>query len=199
MNKLFGNKTYDYSKPEEEITEIINLLKNLNIKKILDLGCGEGRHFRYLTSLGFDVYGIDINEEAISEAKEKSPKLTDRLITGDMQYLTCPNNFFDAVISNQVIYHTTKQGIRKTISEIYRVLRNEGIFFVTLQPREGQEWRLGEKLEEWTYITSQGPDKGIVHHYVDLEEINELFGKNNLLKVYRDKRNDWCVLGKIVK
>ncbi len=199
MIKKYGNKIYDYLKPEKEIITLVNLLKNLNIKKILDLGCGEGRHFRYLTDLGFDVYGIDIDEETIIKAKEKSPDVKNKLITGYMQCLPYSDNYFDAIISNQVIYHATRQGMQKTISEIYRILKNQGIFFITLQSRDGQEWRFGKKLESWTYIASEGLDKGTIHHYVDLEEINELFGKNNLLKVYLDERNDWCVLGKIVK
>jgi SAM-dependent methyltransferase len=38
--------------------------------KILDLACGKGRHSRYLSSLGFDVTGVDLSAQSIMYAKK---------------------------------------------------------------------------------------------------------------------------------
>jgi len=40
--------------------------------KALDFGCGAGRSTRLLSSYGFDVTGVDIDEEMINEAKNLS-------------------------------------------------------------------------------------------------------------------------------
>lgn len=96
-------------------------------------------------------------------------------------------------------YHSTWEGMKKSVEEMYRVLREKGMFFITLQPRENQEWRFGKEIEPWTFVASDGPDKGVIHHFVDRDEIEKLFGTENLIKVYRDKRGDWCVLGKLKK
>lgn len=191
----YGPREYDYSKPEEEVVKISNYFKENGIKKVLDLGCGKGRHFLFLLENGFDAYGIDINAKAISKARALS-QCEDRLFVADMVRLPFKDAFFEGIISNQVIYHATKERMRKAISEMYRVLKGKGLFFITLQGRDGQEWRMGRKLEEWTYVASAGPDKGIPHHFVDEKEIEELFGKENLIKVYRDDRNDFWVLGR---
>ena len=87
----------------------------------------------------------------------------------------------------------------ENIFEIYRILKNKGLFFVTLQTKKNQEWRKGKKIEEWTYIASAGPDKGVIHHFIDRKEIDELFDINNLIKVYENKQGDWCILGKVIK
>ena len=38
--------------------------------KILDLACGKGRHSRYLSSLGYDVTGVDLSAQSITYAKK---------------------------------------------------------------------------------------------------------------------------------
>lgn len=38
--------------------------------RILDLGCGKGRHARYLNKIGYDVTGVDLSENSIAFAKQ---------------------------------------------------------------------------------------------------------------------------------
>lgn len=48
-------------------------------QKVLDLGCGAGRHAMFLAENGFEAYGIDISENAILEAKKRAQEKTCRL------------------------------------------------------------------------------------------------------------------------
>jgi len=56
------------------LDNLIALLKLSPGEKILDCGCGRGRHSVYLAKKGFDVTGIDISEKNISEAKKSEKK-----------------------------------------------------------------------------------------------------------------------------
>jgi cyclopropane fatty-acyl-phospholipid synthase-like methyltransferase len=49
----------------------IEELKKLNVKTILDIGCGTGGFMLKAKEAGFEVVGIDISEEMINLAKEK--------------------------------------------------------------------------------------------------------------------------------
>jgi len=49
----------------------INELKKLNVKTILDIGCGTGGFMLKAKKAGFEVVGIDISEEMINLAKSK--------------------------------------------------------------------------------------------------------------------------------
>jgi len=74
--------------------------------KILDSGCGSGHLAKELLERGHEVYGLDINPEAIRIAKEKCanhPKLT--TIVGDAT-ATLPfnDNYFDGVSSMLVLW-----------------------------------------------------------------------------------------------
>ena len=43
--------------------------KKKKLKRILDAGCGNGRHVVFFATQGYDVYGFDISKEAIKIAK----------------------------------------------------------------------------------------------------------------------------------
>ena len=72
-----------------------NLSVFLNLKPtdhILDLACGRGRHAIYLNKKGFNVVGVDLSEENISEARKfENEKL--QFFTHDMIYVFKKNSF----------------------------------------------------------------------------------------------------------
>jgi len=49
----------------------IEELKNLGVRKVLDIGCGTGGFMQKAKKAGFEVVGIDISKEMINLAKEK--------------------------------------------------------------------------------------------------------------------------------
>jgi SAM-dependent methyltransferase len=51
----------------DNLTHYLNLPEDA---KILDLACGKGRHAIYLNQLGYDVTGVDLSENSISEASK---------------------------------------------------------------------------------------------------------------------------------
>ncbi len=53
-----------------EIDRLIKLLKLTGNERVLDIGCGWGRHVAELTRRGYDVTGIDQSEAMIAKAKE---------------------------------------------------------------------------------------------------------------------------------
>lgn len=60
-----------------------------NFRKAIDIGCGMGRHVNYLDDMGFDAYGIDLSETAISYGKNwfdsiQKSRIRDHLIVGSV-------------------------------------------------------------------------------------------------------------------
>ena len=101
-DKIFRKYGKFFTKPQEDIPRIVKLFKRKGIKRVLDLGCGSGRHIVYLARRNFDVYGIDIAPEGIKIARDwlKNEGLEANLKVSDI-YQPSPykDNFFDAIIS----------------------------------------------------------------------------------------------------
>lgn len=147
------------------------------IKKVFDLGCGNGRHVIFLAEQGFEVYGMDISEEAIRIAKAWLARkgLKADLRSGDIERLAFEDNFFDLIIASEVLDHIPFSKAMDVMNEIKRICTPQGYIYITLRSTEDSEFGRGRKVEHNTFRLEEGYEKGIIQHYFDLKEIKELF------------------------
>ena len=186
--------------PQGEIIPLHDLFQNKNVTKILDLGCGSGRHLVYYAKLGYDVCGIDMSPEAIklSEKWLADEGFKAELHCQDMKRLPWPNNFFDAVFSVQVIEHNRLEHIQKIIKEVHRVIHPAGYFFTIIKkypPRK--DWKNGKflRLDHHLYAPIEGTEKGIVHYFFPEEELKDIFAGFEIIEIKEDKKGEhYCVL-----
>ncbi|MGD2249906.1 MAG: class I SAM-dependent methyltransferase [Candidatus Methanofastidiosia archaeon] len=108
--------------PHPDVKKIADIFIKENVKRILDVGSGGGRHITYFAGRGFDVYGLDVSHTALQYTLGSLAEntLTAHLTLHDMVVLPYDTGYFDAVISVQVIHHNTLKNITKTIKEVSR-------------------------------------------------------------------------------
>jgi SAM-dependent methyltransferase len=63
-------KGRDEKEAQQFLDNLIGFLKPQPGAKMLDIGCGRGRHAVHLSKKGFDVTGIDLSEESIEYDKQ---------------------------------------------------------------------------------------------------------------------------------
>jgi ubiquinone/menaquinone biosynthesis C-methylase UbiE len=103
----------------------------------LDLGCGVGYGTRSICESSIDhLVGLDISVDAIRQAKAKfnHPKIHYLIAEGTS--LPFADQTFDAVISFEVIEHLPEKNQPFYLSEIRRVLTNDGLAFISTPNRE---------------------------------------------------------------
>lgn len=196
---------------EFEIPKLEQLLakQDGNIR-ILDLGCGTGRHLLYFARRkNFEVYGFDMSPYGINTAREALTKegLTADLRIHDMTLsFDYVDRFFDVVISTRVIGHAYTAQVRHIASEIERILKAGGYLYLQVPSDEWEKKLIEEKggatkvkfVEPMTHIPSEGDEKGVPHHHFTKEELLGLFPNFELLDVHSgtDHYGGYCFLAR---
>jgi 2-polyprenyl-3-methyl-5-hydroxy-6-metoxy-1,4-benzoquinol methylase len=200
-NSIFKEQGKVFTKPHRDMMGIADHLKERNSTRILDLGCGTGRHLIFFANQGFEVYGLDAALDGIEIAKKwlAENNLNCNLTIHRMEEkFPYEDSFFDAVISIQAMHHNIMKKIKFTIREIQRVLKPDGMIFITFPIFElfnkKNPWKL-EKIEKGTYLPVSGPEKGLPHHFFTEREIYKVFKGFNIEKIYLDKTKHRAILG----
>jgi len=180
-DEVFKKEKIIWKNPDKSIIDLVPLLRKRKLKRILDLGCGAGRHIVYLCKRGFFVIGLDISSAALNLAQkwlEKEKIDNYCLVEGDMRKLQFPDEHFDVVISIGTIHHDVMEKLKRTVSEIRRVSKVKGLVFVTLVSKKDCKFGIGKKLETNTYQNGK-----VVHHFFDEDGIKKLFSKFRIMKI----------------
>ena len=103
---------------------IIPELEKSPVKSLLDIGCGSGDLIAALAIKhpNWEIYGIDISDSMILQAKEKVASL--QLAVGNAHNLPYSDNMFDIVI-NTISFHHYEHSLQ-ALNEMYRVLKPGG-------------------------------------------------------------------------
>ncbi|MFC1865762.1 class I SAM-dependent methyltransferase [Chloroflexota bacterium] len=97
--------------------------------KILDGGCGVGRHLIYFDRLGYDVTGVDFSDNAIEAVKGFDDRL--KVIQAGVIELPFASLSFDYYLSFGVLEHFI-DGLTQGLNEAHRVLKPNGILFLSV-------------------------------------------------------------------
>ncbi len=201
--KLNEYNYYKILEPHEDLNKIIDIFRKKGVRRILDLGCGAGRNLIPLAKAGFEVHGIDLSETAIHFLSKLIRKINvnAKLKIGNIyDPLPYPNEYFDAIISIQVLQHGTRKQIEFAIKEMKRILKKGGIIFVTVCGRYSKGKtryclvKTAKQLDVHTYIPQLGKEKGLTHFIFNKKIIYEVFKDFKIKRIWKDKKDYYCVL-----
>lgn len=95
------------------------------------MGCGTGANIWFLSREGFNAWGIDGSNTAVSIATKRleNENLKAHLLVGDILKLTFEDDFFDCVVDIECLYTINWGNSTKILKEIKRVLKPNGLFY----------------------------------------------------------------------
>jgi len=120
--------------PDHAVRRWGQMLARSGSQRVLDVGCGGGRHVVYLSRLGLEVTAGDQSADALAETRRwlKRERIGATLVQLDMTDLPFRSGTFDAVLSVNVLHHAQAQAARAAVREAWRVLRPGGLLLAVL-------------------------------------------------------------------
>ena len=115
---------------ESEIKRALTMLRPQGGERILDLGCGTGRHSLELVRQGFSVVGVEISKELVEIANKDADEqgLEAEFIEADLRELDFENEF-DIVLNlndGAIGYFETDEENHRSFEVISRALKPGG-------------------------------------------------------------------------
>ncbi len=134
--RSLGKALYLLPLRRSEVDAEARLLRAVPQGRLLDIGCGSGDWLLCMRELGWQVMGIDFDEDAVSAARQKGLEV----FCGVLEEQKFPGESFDAVTLNHVIEHVPQP--IQTLAECVRILK-KGAKLVMFTPNSAS---LGHRL-----------------------------------------------------
>ncbi len=169
--------------PEDAVVRFV--FNNLTTgQKVLDLGCGAGRHTIFLAENGFETYGIDISENAVVEAEKRTQEKNLSVVykVASCESIPFEDEFFDALVAYGTIYYGDIYMVKHAIDEIFRLLTKGGKALLAVRSLEDYRYDSSLEIEPHTIIVheqnktkSAANEDGMKMHFFSRTELQELF------------------------
>ncbi|PAB60442.1 class I SAM-dependent methyltransferase [Anaeromicrobium sediminis] len=157
-------------------------------KVVLDCGAGgDCPPLSLFSEYGYSTYGIEFSDEQMKKAnvygKIKNQKLN--IIKGDMRKLDFEDDSMSYVYSYNSVFHMTKADVLKSINEMKRVLKPNGLLFVNFLTTKDFRCGEGPCVGENEY-EQMDDDIPVIHSYFEEQEADRFFQDMKIL--YKEDR-----------
>jgi SAM-dependent methyltransferase len=122
IGPYYGSDYYSYL-PKPKITQGD---VQSNGKRFLDVGCGSGSYLVAMRDLGYDVYGIELDDAVVAAAQARGLDVS----KADFSALTFASDYFDEIRLNHVLEHI--HDFNGILAELLRVLKNAGTITISV-------------------------------------------------------------------
>ena len=147
---------YEHARPRLDlIAETLDLVGELREKRVLDVGCGNGRYMAAITAAGGQVVGVDLSAGMLTTIPARRPPV----LVADAQQLPIADAAVDVVLLMHMLYHVPNP--EHAVEDARRVLGPSGRVVVGV----GGPNHLVELNARWTPLVGELGVRG------DLEDI----------------------------
>lgn len=144
--------------------------------RLLDLGCGIGRHVIYCHEMGLESYGIDLSSTAVNVALDWGRKsgmleVEQKIRQGDIRQLPWQDKFFRYAVSHGVLDSMPFEIARAACVELARVMHVGGLFYCDLISGDDSQHSREFSGEE---VVQTAHEQGTIQLYFNLAKIQSM-------------------------
>ncbi len=116
--------------PADQVARVqrkyVKIFREIEARRVLDLGCGRGIFLRLLRDAGIEGVGVDNDPEALRICRDAGLAVLDGDVIDILERLAASRQQFDGVLCSHLIEHLRGDGARRLMSLGARVLTRGG-------------------------------------------------------------------------
>jgi SAM-dependent methyltransferase len=194
-SEFFGEDPSDFAQ------KCYSHFKKYGVKRILELGCGQGRDTIFFATNGLEVHAIDYSKVAIENIYQK---IREKKISLNIKHfqarrdLPFGNSYFDAIYSHMFYNMSfTEEELKSLFIESSRVLRNNGLLYFSVRSDKDVLFNKGKKIDNNIYeingfqirFFTKPQIKSFLSDYFEIKNIEERYEEQvNLYFVFCRKK-----------
>ncbi|MBI3623592.1 class I SAM-dependent methyltransferase [Candidatus Pacearchaeota archaeon] len=169
--------------PSKFAIRCYDIMKKNDLKRVLEIGCGQGRDCLFFASKNLEVTALDYSQTAINNLLEKLQKnMHVNARVHDMKKpLPFDDSMFDAVYSHMFSMRFTTDELRFVFQEVKRVLKSNGFHFFSVRNHNDKFYGKGTKIDDEIYDIN-----GFQIRFFTTQEIENLSEGFKILEMKED-------------
>jgi cyclopropane fatty-acyl-phospholipid synthase-like methyltransferase len=157
-------------------------------KKLIDLGCGNGRDSVYFCGMGLKVTAIDMSASAIESIGKDLPILAVRDDFVSAKALFCHD--FDYAYARFTVHAIDRTGQDELFKNVYNALIDDGYFFIEVRTVNDRKYGLGDKVGENEYFFD-----GHYRRFIKPDELIEQLEREGFSVIFSEESDTFSVVG----
>lgn len=175
------------SEPSKFAKDILKYLESG--KKLIELGCGNGRDAIFLSNNKIDVVAVDQCESSINNLRSSVSSDNIKFVADDfIETKLLEKESFDYVYSRFTLHSISEEEENKLINRVYEALKKDGLLLIEVRSVKDEIFGLGEQIARNTYIYNNHSRRFII-----LDELIEKLTLNGFKVDFADENNDYAI------
>jgi SAM-dependent methyltransferase len=185
-DKVYSNDSAFFGEePSDFAQKCYGDFKRYDVKRLLELGCGQGRDSIFFASKCLDVYAVDSSKVAIDNINQKIRGKNISLHLSQIevrQALPFDSSHFDAVYSH-MFYNMRfiDEELKFLFKESSRVLKNNGLLYFSVRSDKDVLYNKGKKIDSNIYeingfqirFFTKPQIKSVLSNHFEIKKIEE--------------------------
>lgn len=128
---------------------------DLEGKRVIDVGCGDGHLTRLMAKNGAHVLGVECSPRQLAKAWQADKVADERIVEGVGQALPAEDGSADMVVFFNSLHHIPVEHMAQALAEAYRVLIPGGMVYVSEPVAEGKFFETCRPVDDETQVRAQ--------------------------------------------
>lgn len=154
--------------------DVLREVLDLAGKRVVDVGCGDGKMVRVMASAGAHVIGIECGKLPLAAARAAVPAGDEQYLEGVGEALPVPDTSQDIVVFFNSLHHVPVAQQSMALAEASRALEPGGLVYIAEPLPQGPNFEAGRLVDDETEVRTRALEALRAADRVGLDEAREI-------------------------